>query len=70
MWNPYNGDISLCGLWKETDGRVLLPLSLQPSSSVFVVFRNEAKNHVESACKEDVKWAQVEEVDGHHVLIT
>lgn len=70
LWNPYNGDISLCGLWKETDGRVLLPLSLQPSSSVFVVFRNEAKNHVESACKEDVKWAQVEEIDGHHVLIT
>ena len=39
LWNPLTGEIRQAVIYEERDGRTVLPLSLEPSGSVFVVFR-------------------------------
>ena len=43
LWNPETGDISPAPVWREKDGRIVVPLSFEPSGSVFVVFRAKAQ---------------------------
>ena len=42
LWNPMTGEITEPGVWREMDGRVEVRLSLNPSQSMFVVFRRPA----------------------------
>ena len=42
LWNPETGDIFPAPVWREKDGRIVVPLSFEPSGSVFVVFRAKA----------------------------
>ncbi len=42
LWYPDSGRIVTAGVWHERDGRITLPLALEPSGSVFVVFRRAA----------------------------
>ena len=39
LWNPMTGEITEPGVWREKDGRVEVRLDLEPSQSMFVVFR-------------------------------
>ena len=39
LWNPETGELSKCSESRETDERTIVPLSLTPSGSVFVLFR-------------------------------
>ena len=39
LWHPDTGVIEPAALWNEEDGRVHIPLHLDPAGSVFVVFR-------------------------------
>ena len=39
LWNPLTGEIRRAVIYQERDGRTVLPLWLEPSGSVFVVFR-------------------------------
>ena len=42
LWYPDSGRRVTAGVWREQDGRITLPLSFDPSGSVFVVFRKSA----------------------------
>jgi len=42
LWNPESGDIEAAPVWREENGRTVVPLSFEPSGSVFVVFRAKA----------------------------
>ena len=39
LWNPETGECSRCIGFRETNGRTVVPLSFEPSGSMFVVFR-------------------------------
>ncbi len=43
LWNPETGHIAPAVAFEEKDGVTQIPLHLEPSGSVFVVFRKEAK---------------------------
>ena len=42
LWNPETGGIEAAPVWREEDGRTVIPLPFEPSGSVFVVFRANA----------------------------
>ena len=42
LWNPLTGEVQRPAICQERDGRTILPLWLEPSGSVFVVFRRTA----------------------------
>jgi len=42
LWNPETGDMEKAPVWREENGRTVVPLSFGPSGSVFVVFRVQA----------------------------
>ena len=48
LWYPDSGRIVTAGVWREQDGRTIVPLQFNPVGSVFVVFRKPAGagNHV------------------------
>jgi hypothetical protein len=39
LWNPLTGEIQRPAICQQRDGRTILPLWLEPSGSIFVVFR-------------------------------
>jgi hypothetical protein len=39
LWNPETGAIEPAPVWREENGRTIVPLQFDPSGSVFVVFR-------------------------------
>jgi hypothetical protein len=39
LWNPLTGEVQRSVICKERDGRTIMPLWLEPSGSIFVVFR-------------------------------
>ncbi len=41
LWNPETGGIEAAPVWREEDGRTVIPLPFEPSGSVFVVFRTK-----------------------------
>jgi hypothetical protein len=41
LWNPGTGRIEPAPVWREHGGRTVVPLSLDPVGSVFVVFRSQ-----------------------------
>ena len=43
LWNPETGDIEAAPVWREENGRTVIPLPFEPSGSVFVVFRAKAQ---------------------------
>lgn len=43
FWWPDTGRITSAGTWESKDGRIRLPLKLEPHGSLFVVFRERAK---------------------------
>ncbi len=43
IWDPETGEISRAALYEFTDGRIRVPLHLDPAGSVFVVFRKLAE---------------------------
>jgi hypothetical protein len=43
LWRPDTGRIERPALYEEADGTVRLPIYFEPSGSVFVIFREEAK---------------------------
>jgi hypothetical protein len=44
LWNPETGEIRDAPVWREENGRTIVPLRLENSGSVFVVFRRPAGN--------------------------
>ncbi|HEU4388694.1 MAG TPA: glycosyl hydrolase, partial [Blastocatellia bacterium] len=42
FWDPVTGQIAPCALYESSQGRVRVPIRLEPSGSVFVVFRSPA----------------------------
>jgi hypothetical protein len=49
FWNPETGSITPAALYSESDGLTRVPISFDPSGSVFVVFRNPSSlEHVTS----------------------
>jgi hypothetical protein len=42
FWNPQDGTIAPAAVWRQEEGRTIVPLSLDPAGSVFVVFRSRA----------------------------
>ncbi len=43
LWDPTTGEMSPAPVWREEGGRTIVRLSLAPSGSVFVVFRDAAE---------------------------
>jgi hypothetical protein len=39
LWQPLTGEIRQQAIYEQRDGRTFIPLSLEPSGSIFVVFR-------------------------------
>jgi len=46
LWNPITGEIGRQPVYEVKGGRTMLPLSLEPAESVFVVFRKSAGERV------------------------
>ena len=47
LWNPETGSIEPAPVWREENGRTIVPLQFNPAGSVFVVFRTKAQaNHL------------------------
>ncbi|QIP12638.1 glycosyl hydrolase family 43 [Spirosoma aureum] len=42
LWDANTGTITSVGIYEETDGRIRVPVQLDPSGSVFIVFREPA----------------------------
>lgn len=51
LWHPDTGRIDPAPVWREEDGRTIVPLTFDPTGSVFVVFRKPAAggDHIVSA---------------------
>lgn len=45
LWDPIRGETSICPLYINTNGQTRLPLFLDPSGSVFIVFRKPSGLH-------------------------
>jgi len=56
LWDAVTGDIQPAHKWVSADGRTRLPLYLEPSASVFVVFR---KPTTQTADASGVNWAKL-----------
>jgi len=61
LWNAETGCIENAPVWREENGRTILPLSFDPAGSIFVVFRNKTSGdgHLVSA-----KYATSDGSDG------
>jgi hypothetical protein len=54
LWHPDTGVMETAPVWREENGRTIVPLQFDPSGSVFVVFRKPAdKNHALTASLDD-----------------
>jgi hypothetical protein len=49
IWNPETGAIENAPLWREENGRTVVPLRLDPAGAVFVIFRAPAGPHLVAA---------------------
>jgi len=49
LWHPDTGRMEQAPVWREEGGRTIVPIAFDPAGSVFVVFRNNAGDHVVSA---------------------
>ncbi len=51
LWHPDTGRIEQAPVWREENGRTIVPLPFDPAGSVFVVFRKKAGagDHIASA---------------------
>lgn len=49
IWNPETGSIEKAPFYREEDGRTIVPLKLDPSGALFVVFREPSAKHLVSA---------------------
>ena len=59
LWHADSGKVENAALYREADGRTVVPLSLEPRGSVFVIFRNgTGANHFVSATAEGSKPAE------------
>ena len=45
LWDPLSGKTSICQLYEDTGGQIRIPLYLDPSGSVFIVFTKSAGIH-------------------------
>jgi len=48
IWNPVTGTIRKVAVYEIEDGSTRIPLNLQPHGSLFVIFREEARQHIVS----------------------
>jgi hypothetical protein len=63
LWDAQTGRIQPAPVWREEDGRTLVPLSLAPAGSVFVVFRPKpVSDHLVSVQRRIAETGQ----DGAH----
>ena len=54
LWDPLTGEIKPVILYREENGRTIVPLHLAPEQSMFVVFVEEAQpRHIVSIEKDD-----------------
>jgi len=44
LWNPQTGAMQPAPVWREENGRTIVPLQFDPAGSVFVVFRQKVKS--------------------------
>jgi len=49
LWNAETGEIAPAPLYREENGRTIVPLRLESAGSVFVVFRPHSEDHLVSA---------------------
>ncbi len=49
LWDPINGTISDCFMYRHENGIVSLPMFLEPFGSMLVVFRRDTQKHYELA---------------------
>lgn len=47
LWDPITGNITQCPIYAINNGRVSLPMFLEPFGSIFVVFRKTVETHCE-----------------------
>jgi hypothetical protein len=69
LWHPDTGVMETAPVWREENGRTIVPLQFDPSGSVFVVFRKPAsKNHAVTASMniQDKKSNHQPELVIHH----
>ncbi len=53
LWDPNTGKTTAVTIYDMTDGRVRVPVQLEPSGSVFVVFRSRTLgNHIQTITKD------------------
>ncbi|HEX4348923.1 MAG TPA: glycosyl hydrolase, partial [Verrucomicrobiae bacterium] len=43
LWNAETGDIQTAPVWREENGRTIVPVQFDPSGSIFVVFRDKSQ---------------------------
>ncbi|HZT21875.1 MAG TPA: glycosyl hydrolase, partial [Verrucomicrobiae bacterium] len=57
LWNPETGRIEPAPVWREENGRTVVPLSFGPADSIFVVFRQPAGSAAHFVAMTSVAWA-------------
>jgi hypothetical protein len=61
LWDPVGGTMSPAAVYDIVEGRTRMPIQLDPSESVFVVFRNAAPaRHIQMISKDGTTLASVE----------
>ncbi len=43
LWNPETGRIEPASVWRQENGRIVVPLAFDPAGSMFVVFRTQTQ---------------------------
>ncbi|MGA2772372.1 MAG: glycosyl hydrolase [Bryobacteraceae bacterium] len=60
LWNAATGEVTPVGIYQAVDGRIRMPLRLDPSGSVFVVFRAPAAHRLQAVVKDGTTVAGTE----------
>jgi (4-O-methyl)-D-glucuronate---lignin esterase len=58
LWNPQTGRIDPAPVWREDNGRTVVPLSFDPAGSIFVVFRKPAGDAAHFVAMTSVAWTK------------
>jgi hypothetical protein len=70
LWHPDTGAIEKVAAYSESDGRTHIPMRLDPTGSVFVVFRDQAPpaDHPASLARTDLSAAATDTLTINHAV--
>jgi hypothetical protein len=64
LWDAVSGARRFLGTYSQAEGRTVVPITLPPCGSAFVVFREPAMAHPPVALTNDLSFALIQELNG------